>query len=381
MSNWDLMMPGMGLTSIGLAGLTLSYAGLAHTFIDGMHALTGLTMFVGLIFLSAGILDGGISTSNRAKATTLVILSIALGFGMYAFTMNSSDYVVTLAGLLMAIAFPAIIIAYMAMKHPAYLKPVGAIVGMAGATGIIVWVAFGFVSPDTYMIQEAVIEEPAEELTPSGPIFAIAILEGSATEGNPDYDPDVAVVPQGHVVEWTNVDTVAHTVTSSADFGETFDSSLMDAGAVFTLDTTDLEIGEYEYFCIVHPWMVSTLIIEEAKEPVKVEVVIPEGAAIPEDGQIYYDPEVIDVEVGTTVVWDNVDNTVHTVTSGVPPAETDGLFDSETMMAGDKFEFTFNEAGSYDYFWIIIDLSLIRYCCTFRNYNFDFNWLFSFFND
>ena len=345
-------MPGMGLTSIGLAGLTLSYAGLAHTFIDGMHALTGLTMFVGLIFLAAGIMDGGVSTSNRAKATTLVILSIALGFGMYAFTMNSSDYVVTLAGILMAIAFPAILIAYMAMKHPTHLKPVGTIVGLAGATGIIAWVAFGFVSPDTYMIQEVVIEEPEEEVVPSGPIFAIAILEGSATEGNPDYEPDVAIVPQGYLVEWTNVDTVAHTVTSSADFGETFDSSLMDAGAVFTLDTTDLEIGEYEYFCIVHPWMVSTLIIEEAKEPVKVEVIIPEGAAIPEEGQIYYDPEVIDVEVGTTVVWDNIDNTVHTVTSGVPPTETDGIFDSETMMAGDKFEFTFTEAGNYDYFCI-----------------------------
>ena len=71
-------MPGMGLTGIGLAGLILSYAGIAHTFIDGMHALTGLTMFVGLIFLSAGILDGGISTSKRAKITTLVIVAIAL---------------------------------------------------------------------------------------------------------------------------------------------------------------------------------------------------------------------------------------------------------------------------------------------------------------
>lgn len=346
-------MPGMGLVSIGLAGLVLSYAEIAHTFIDGMHALTGLTMFVGLIFLAAGILDGGVSTSNRAKATTLVILSIALGFGMFAFTMNTSAYVVTIAGILMAIAFPAIFIAYLAMKHPRYLKPVGSIVGMAGATGIIMWVAFGFVSPDTYMIPQAVVEEPVEEeVTPKGPVFAIDILEGSATEGAPDYEPDVAVVPQGHTVEWTNVDSVAHTVTSAVDFGETFDSSLMDAGAVFSLDTSDLEVGEYEYLCIVHPWMVSTLVIEEPKEAVKVEVIIPEGAALPEEGQIYYDPEIIDVEVGTTVVWDNVDNTVHTVTSGAPPSDLDGLFDSETMMAGDKFEFTFTEAGSYDYFCI-----------------------------
>jgi len=150
-------MPGMGLTAIGLAGVVISYSGIAHTFIDGMHALTGLTMFIGLIFLAVGILDGGISTSNRAKATTLVVLGIALSFGMYALaTMNTSDFTVTFAGILMAIAFPAIIIAYLAMKHPTIVKPVGSIVAMAAATGIIMWFAFGFVSPDAYMIPQQV---------------------------------------------------------------------------------------------------------------------------------------------------------------------------------------------------------------------------------
>ena len=342
-------MPGMGLTAIGLAGVVISYAGLAHTFIDGMHALTGLTMFIGLIILAVGILDGGVSTSNRAKATVLVIVSIILGFAMYGFTMNTSAYTVTLAGLMMGIAFPAIIISYLAMKHPNIVKPIGTIVALASATGIVTWLAFGFVSPDTYMIpQQVAVEEAIEEATPTGPIFAIEILEGSAEEGMPDYEPDVAVVTQGHTVEWTNADSVPHTVTSSVDFGETFDSSLMDAGEVFTLDTTDLAGGEYEYLCIVHPWMVATLVIEAPKEPIK--VIMPEGAAIPEDGQIYYDPEVIDVVVGDTVAWDNLDNTVHTVTSGQPPTDTDGVFDSEMMSAGDTFEFTFTEAGTYDYY-------------------------------
>ena len=342
-------MPGMGLTAIGLAGLTLSYAGIAHTFIDGMHALTGLTMFVGLIFLGAGILDGGVSTSNRAKATTLVILSIALGFGMYSMVLNTSNYTVTIAGILMAIAFPAIIISYLYMKHPTIAKPIGAIVSMAAATGIIMWVSFGiFSAPDTYMIPQQIgVEEPVEDLTPSGPIFAIEILAESVQEGNPDYEPDVAIVQQGHIIEWTNADTVAHTVTSASDFGETFDSSLINAGETYTLDTNDLEIGEYEYLCIVHPWMVATLVIEAAKEPTK--VIIPKGAAIPEDGQIYYDPEILDITVGTTVAWDNVDTTVHTVTSGIAP-ETDGIFDSGMMSAGDVFEFTFTDAGTYDYF-------------------------------
>lgn len=355
MSNWDLMMPGMGLTSIGLAGVTISYSGIAHTFIDGMHALTGLTMFIGLIFLAAGILDGGVSTSNRAKATALVVVSISLGFGMAGFLFNTVSTTGIFAGVLMAIAFPAIIMAYVTTKKPQYAKPVGAIFGLAAAAGIITFVAFGFISPDTYIIDEESmqVEETVEEAITDAPIFTIAILEGSDEQGNPDYKPDVANVPQGHVVEWINEDSVAHTVTSSVDFGETFDSSLMDGGETFQLDTNELALGEYEYMCVVHPWMVSTLIIEEPQEAITVEVTIPEGAGIQQPGQVYYDPEVVDVSVGTTVMWDNVDSTIHTVTSGTPKAGPDGVFDSELISAGDSFEYTFNDPGTQDYYCIV----------------------------
>jgi len=67
MSNWELVMPGGGLTAIGLAGIVISYSGVAHTFVDGLHALTGLLFFFGLIFMGAGILDGGVSTSTEQK--------------------------------------------------------------------------------------------------------------------------------------------------------------------------------------------------------------------------------------------------------------------------------------------------------------------------
>ncbi len=93
-------MPGMGLTAIGLAGVFISYSGIAHTFIDGMHALTGLTMFFGLIFLSAGILEGGVSTSNKAKATTLVIISISLTFGMVALVSSTVSTIPVFAGIM-----------------------------------------------------------------------------------------------------------------------------------------------------------------------------------------------------------------------------------------------------------------------------------------
>ena len=267
MSNWELVMPGGGLTAIGMAGLVTSYSGLAHTFIDGMHALTGFLFFFGLIFLGAGILDGGVSTSNRTKATVLVTISIILGFGAAAFIGSESTTLPTVAGLLIMI-IPGIVIAYMAMKMPQYVKPVGLIFIFAIGLGITVFFGFGILGPTGYLLPE-VVEEAVEEVVqevPMGKIFAISILAGSAEQGNPDYDPDTATISQGFVIEWTNNDEVMHTVTSSLDFGETFDSSILNAGERFLLDSNKLDIGSYEYMCVVHPWMVASIVIEEPVE-------------------------------------------------------------------------------------------------------------------
>ncbi len=149
MSNWDLMMPGMGLTAIGVAGVFISYSEIAHTFVDGMHALTGLTMFFGLIFLSAGILEGGVSTSTKAKATTLVILSIVLSFGMVGVAINTISTIPVFVGIMLIIAIPAILIAYITTKFPTYAKPISIIFILASGAAIASYVGFGFVSPDT----------------------------------------------------------------------------------------------------------------------------------------------------------------------------------------------------------------------------------------
>ena len=105
------------------------------------------------------------------------------------------------------------------MKIPTYAKPVGVIFIIAFGTGIGLYVAFGFVSPDQYMVATEVeqIEEVIEETIPEGPLFTISMLAGSDVQGAPDYDPDEALVPQGHIIEWVNDDEISHTATTSVD--------------------------------------------------------------------------------------------------------------------------------------------------------------------
>ena len=107
--------------------------------------------------------------------------------------------------------------------------------------------------------------EMTENVIPTGSIFGIQILKDSFQEGNPDYAPDEAVVSHGDSIQWTNEDSDIHTVTSKSDFGKTFDSGSMNPDIVITLNTSDLSLGEYEYFCVVHPWMVATFVISDEK--------------------------------------------------------------------------------------------------------------------
>jgi plastocyanin len=76
------------------------------------------------------------------------------------------------------------------------------------------------------------------------------------------YIPSNIVVEKGGSVTWLNEDSSFHTVTSGF-YGEPtdlFDSGYLDPYEYYTLSFD--EIGTYDYFCTLHPWMMAQVIVE-----------------------------------------------------------------------------------------------------------------------
>src|SRR5690606_4177874 len=98
----------------------------------------------------------------------------------------------------------------------------------------------------------------------------VEIPAGAFDPANADnaYDPLTLTVEAGTTVRWTNMDSLAHTVTSGTSDGTVgtpdgqFDSGFMNPGDTF--EFTFEEPGEYEYYCLPHPWMRATVIVTAA---------------------------------------------------------------------------------------------------------------------
>ena len=109
---------------------------------------------------------------------------------------------------------------------------------------------------------EAEVEEMEES---SGPqTVSVDIPSGTSVPGcettNECWTPSSVTINAGDSVEWTNSDTAAHTVTGGlpADGPSgVFDSSLVLGGTQYSFAFE--EAGSYDYFCMVHPWMVGSV--------------------------------------------------------------------------------------------------------------------------
>ena len=99
-------------------------------------------------------------------------------------------------------------------------------------------------------------------------------IEAAAGSGAPGceetadgcYIPSTATVDVGGVVIMSNPDTAAHTFTAGTPAdgpsGE-FDTGLLMAANSF--EWSPDTVGEVPYFCMVHPWMIGTIIVQEVE--------------------------------------------------------------------------------------------------------------------
>jgi plastocyanin len=412
MTDWDLMTPGIGLTSIGIVGVGISLSGIAKTFLDGMHAVSLLTMFIGMIFLASGLFKDGFPTSGRAKSATFVTLGFLVTFGFAAAVTVSTQVpsIYAYIGLMLIISIPATVLAVASYRGTQYLKAMAVIFVGAAIVGGSTFYAFGLVTPRPPAPEEEQAEEGAESppgeqpatppgeqpatppgeqpATPPGNTISATILPGASAQGNPDYDPDPITIKQGDGVQWTNEDNAPHTVTSNQQ--GVFDSGLINAGDTWLLNSAEIAPATYEYFCTLHPFMVATLVVSDgAATPSQssenatttqgaavnnqsgtsanntaalapsaspasgsaTTVPIIVEASVPTNGQ-FYEPNNVETTIGSMVTWVNDDTAPHTVTSGIVENNRptpDGSFDSEMMNPRDRFPFVFDKAGEYLY--------------------------------
>jgi len=132
-----------------------------------------------------------------------------------------------------------------------------------GSLFILFAIVAGIVSPSAFADHlEASVSSPAGSSVPG------------CEETNECFIPATVTIDIGGEVTWSNDDTAAHTVTSgSAADGPDglFDSSLFMAGTTFSVKFDDYEPGEYDYFCMVHPWMQGIVVVQEAEGEVHEE--------------------------------------------------------------------------------------------------------------
>ena len=82
------------------------------------------------------------------------------------------------------------------------------------------------------------------------------------------------------------------------------------------------------------------------------------GAGFPGCEETYigcWIPLIVSIDVGDTVRWINTDNQPHTTSSGLDLSSPDlsRLFQSDLLMTGDSFSFTFTKEGEYPYYcWV-----------------------------
>ena len=106
-------------------------------------------------------------------------------------------------------------------------------------------------------------------------------------DDNTCFAPNPVTISIGGTVTWDNSDGAAgHTASyganlSDPEWGSVWDSGLIMPGQSYTTPAGTFDVaGSYNYFCMVHPWMQGTVIVEDtAAEAAVAEAAVAAAAA------------------------------------------------------------------------------------------------------
>jgi len=116
-----------------------------------------------------------------------------------------------------------------------------------------------------------VISSQYSETFAEKPPAMVSMNPGSSAYGcdktNNCFNPSSITIESGDSVTWSNHYSGSHTVTSGVPGAADgfFDSNLIKSNTTFSLKFDGYEPGTYPYFCIVHPWMIGEVIVQEKK--------------------------------------------------------------------------------------------------------------------
>jgi hypothetical protein len=149
MTDWDLLTPGIGLSSLGIVTVGISLSGIAKTFLEGMHAVGLLTLFIGMIFLASGLFKDGFPSSGKAKSATFITLGFLVTFGFAAAITVSTQApsIFIYIGLMLIISIPSAVLAVASYRRTPYIKALAVIFIGAAVMGGCSFYVFGLVSP------------------------------------------------------------------------------------------------------------------------------------------------------------------------------------------------------------------------------------------
>jgi plastocyanin len=182
---------------------------------------------------------------------------------------------------------------------------------------------------------------------------------------------DLSSVVKGSLILKSNDNTLAvRMISDTWNFSYNADGSFTGKGTLYTLQNNfyELEIKGKRDFVgpnssiwvadgiltnneesySVHLIFVGDDRFAEVPSQILKKVIIPKGTTEDPDLEEFF-PTDISIFRGTIVQWNNLDNVDHTVQSQDGEGTIIGLFNSDVLEPGDKFEVTFDDVGTFDY--------------------------------